>query len=105
MTTEARTQDLSKVFRALGDPSRLAIFQLVRECCREDTGRSADDLRNSVSEIAAQFNLSLSTVSHHLKELRHAGLIRCERKGQHIFCSVDPDILGLIDQFARPETP
>jgi len=99
LTTEARTQDLSKVFRALGDPSRLAIFQLVRECCREDTGRSADDLRNSVSEIAAQFNLSLSTVSHHLKELRTAGLIKCERQGQHIFCSVNPEVMADVERF------
>jgi len=99
LTTEARTQDLAKIFRALGDPSRLAIFQLVRECCREDVGRSTDELRNSVSEIAGQFNLSLSTVSHHLKELRSAGLIKCERRGQHIFCSVNPEVLAEVEQF------
>ena len=103
--TKTRTTDLAAVFRALGDPNRLAIFQLVRRCCDEDAGQSSEDLRNSVTEIARRFDLSLSTVSHHLKELRHAGLIRCERKGQHIFCSVDPDILALIDQFARTETP
>jgi len=56
---EPRTQDLARVFRALGDPSRLAIFELVRECCQEDSGLSTTDLRNSVSEIAKQFDLSL----------------------------------------------
>jgi ArsR family transcriptional regulator len=98
---EPRTQDLARVFRALGDPSRLAIFELVRECCQEDSGLSTTDLRNSVSEIAKQFDLSLSTVSHHLKELRTAGLIRCERQGQHIFCSVDPEVVGMVEQFLR----
>lgn len=101
MATQPLTQDMAKIFRALGDPSRLAIFELVRDCCRPETGHSADDIRGSVSEIARQFDLSLSTVSHHLKELRTAGLIRCERQGQHIFCSVDPEVLGVVERFLR----
>jgi ArsR family transcriptional regulator len=102
VSVEPKTQDLAKIFRALGDPSRLAIFELVRECCEEEGGgHSTTDLRNSVSEIARQFDLSLSTVSHHLKELRTAGLIKCERQGQHIFCSVDPEVVGLVEQFLR----
>jgi len=101
LTPDESTQDLARIFRALGDPSRLAIFQLVREYCREDSGQSTTDLRNSVSEIAREFDLSLSTVSHHLKELRIAGLIKCERQGQHIFCSVNPEALGIVEQFVR----
>ena len=93
--------DLALVFRALSDPSRLAIYQLIRECCADGAAHSSTDLRNSVTEIAKRFDLSLSTVSHHLKELRTAGLIRCERRGQHIFCSVNPDVLGEIEQFVR----
>jgi ArsR family transcriptional regulator len=99
--TATNTQDLARIFRALGDPSRLAIFELVRSCCNEDTGHSAADLKNSVSEIAREFDLSLSTVSHHLKELRTAGLILCERRGQHIFCSTNPDALAVVDVFLR----
>jgi ArsR family transcriptional regulator len=101
LTAETRTQDLARIFRALGDPSRLAIFELVRECCQPDSGHSTADLRGSVSEIAKQFDLSLSTVSHHLKELRTAGLIRCERQGQHIFCSVDPEVVAVVEAFLR----
>jgi DNA-binding transcriptional ArsR family regulator len=103
-TTRAPAVDLATVFRALGDPSRLAIYRLVRSCCAEDSGHSSDELRNSVTEIARQFDLSLSTVSHHLKELRRAGLIRCERRGQHIFCSADPEILSQIDHFIRSDS-
>ena len=101
MTPEAHSQDLARIFRALGDPSRLAIFELVRDICREDSGHSADELRNSVSEIAKEFDLSLSTESPQLKELRTAGLIRCERRGQHIFCSVDSEALSVVEQFVR----
>ena len=101
LPAEPNTQDLAKIFRALGDPSRLAIFELVREFCREDAGQTETDIRNSVSEIAKEFDLSLSPVSHHLKELRTAGLIKCERRGQHIFCSVDPEVLGVVERFLR----
>jgi DNA-binding transcriptional ArsR family regulator len=95
----ARADDLARVFRALGDPSRLAIYELVRSGSPAGP-HTAGELRNSVSAIASQFDLSLSTVSHHLKELRNAGLIRCERRGQHIFCSADPGVLAEIGQFA-----
>jgi ArsR family transcriptional regulator, arsenate/arsenite/antimonite-responsive transcriptional repressor len=101
MATETRTRDLAKIFRALGDPSRLAIFELVRRSTQEDHDLLAGDLRNSVTEISNQFDLSLSTVSHHLKELRQAGLIHCERQGQHIFCSVDDEALADVEQFLR----
>ncbi len=105
MITEKSSPDLARIFRALGDPSRLAIFELVRDCCDEDSGQSADDLRKSVSEIAGQFDLSLSTVSHHLKELRTAGLIRCERRGQHIFCSVNREALEAVERFVETPAP
>jgi ArsR family transcriptional regulator len=100
-----RAEDLARVFRALGDPSRLAIYELVRACSTDREGHTTAELRNSVSEIAKQFDLSLSTVSHHLKELRNAGLIRCERRGQHIFCSANPDALGDIELFLRSAEP
>lgn len=98
MTDQA--EDLSRVFKALGDPTRLAIFEMVRASCGTEA-LSARELANSVSEIAGQFDVSLSTVSHHLKELRNAGLVRCERRGQHVFCSIDPEALALLERFAK----
>jgi len=45
-------------------------------------------------------NISPSTVSHHLKELRNAGLIQMKRRGQKVECSVDfSTVRGLIDFF------
>jgi ArsR family transcriptional regulator len=40
-----------------------------------------------------------STVSHHIKELRRAGLIRMERRGQKIECWVDPEVLKELAGF------
>ncbi len=82
--------DVARVFKALGDPTRLAIFELVRDTAEPGEGVGVRELANSVSQIASRFDLSLSTVSHHLKELRDSGLVRCERRGQSIYCSVEP---------------
>jgi DNA-binding transcriptional ArsR family regulator len=90
--------DLAKIFKALGDPTRLAIFELVRSC--GEGGCTEADAAGSLSQIAARFDLSLSTVSHHVKELRTAGLIHCEKQGQRLFCSVDPDVLAELERFA-----
>ncbi len=90
---------MAKVFKALGDPTRLAIFELIR--AKGGGTYTEDEMSNSVSRIASQFDVSLSTVSHHLKELRNAGLIRCEKRGQTVYCSLDPDILSEVERFLQ----
>jgi DNA-binding transcriptional ArsR family regulator len=89
--------DLAGIFRALADPSRLAIFELVRQ--RGSEVHTVAEAENSISSIAREFELSLSTVSHHLKELRTAGLIRCEKRGQTVYCTPEPTALQAIEQF------
>jgi DNA-binding transcriptional ArsR family regulator len=90
--------DMVKIFKALGDPTRLAIFELVRSCGND--GCTESDASDSLSQIAERFGLSLSTVSHHVKELRNAGLISCEKRGQRLFCTVDAKVLDQLEQFA-----
>jgi ArsR family transcriptional regulator len=97
--TTARATDLARAFKALGDPTRLAIFELVRARVDPAEGRSPGEIENSISQIASRFDLSLSTVSHHIKELRQAGLIRCDRRGQSIYCTVDPEVLEDLGRF------
>lgn len=97
--------DIHEIFRALSDPTRLAIFQLLR-CCvdgvtMDDEGRCF--LGPSVGEVCCQVGVAQSTVSHHLKELRLAGLIRMERRGRTIYCSVVPETLERIRTFAGPD--
>jgi ArsR family transcriptional regulator len=98
--TSRRTPDLARVFKALGDPTRLAIFELIRSNADPESGHTSRELANTVSQIASQFDVSLSTVSHHLKELRGAGLIRCERRGQSIYCSVETAVLSDLERFS-----
>jgi ArsR family transcriptional regulator len=98
-TTGSRSVDLARVFKALGDPTRLAIYQIVRDVGDPEEGHAPAEIENSIGQIASKFDLSLSTVSHHIKELRAAGLIRCERRGQSIHCSADPDVLVEVERF------
>lgn len=91
--------DMARVFKALGDPTRLAIFQLVRQCGGQ--GCSEEEASDSLSGIAERFGLSISTVSHHVKELREAGLITCEKRGQRLFCWVDDGVLEQLGDFAK----
>jgi ArsR family transcriptional regulator len=94
---------LAAVFKALGDPTRLRIFETLRRCNREveidEAGRCRPSGALSVGEVCCQMDQRMSTVSHHLKELRHAGLIRSEKRGRWIYCSVNPAGLELIQEF------
>ena len=79
--TERMTR-ISSAFKALSNETRLAVFENIR------LGRGQAILdkekRPSVCSVASNFDISLSTISHHIKELRNAGLVRCERRGQTI---------------------
>ena len=90
---------LATIFKALSDPNRLAILQMLRDECGGECRFEAAEGGKTVSEIAGCCDVGLSTVSHHLKELRQAGLIRCEKRGQWILCSPDPKALAAVKEF------
>lgn len=90
---------LAPVFKALSDENRVAIFDLIRERCGTGCETSDAGIERTVSELAREFDLALSTVSHHLKELRNAGLVVCERRGQRVHCSVNFEMLERLEGF------
>ena len=99
----------ARIFKALSNPHRLAIYLRLINCCAPGSLCSTDasDTNNCVGEVASGLNLAASTVSHHLKELRQAGLIKMEKQGQKNLCHVDPEVLEQLvtflgDQMTRP---
>ena len=96
-----RAKELSRVFKALGDANRMAIFQLLRSRCGEGCELTEHSADRTVTEIAREFDLALSTVSHHLKELRNAGLIVCEKRGKQVYCQVNSGLLKDVGEFMR----
>ena len=87
---------LAATLEALANRNRLAIFEFLRRRGFSLTGSSD---RPSVGEIAAEFDLALSTVSHHLKELHRSGLIICRREGKNVFCEVNPQALRALRDY------
>jgi DNA-binding transcriptional ArsR family regulator len=96
------TVEIARLFKALSDPNRLKILQLLRECCPSGCQMTETDESNTVSRLADQFDLSLSTVSHHLKELRIAGLIVCEKRGQTVYCAPNEEVLQKLESYLKP---
>ncbi len=80
-------------FRALADPTRLAIFTFICGCGPDlEYSEASGDCRSAcacVSDVCCRFPVSPSTVSHHLKELRSAGLVHTEKRGKWVYVSVD----------------
>jgi len=97
---------LVRIFKALGDPTRLQIFEVLRHCAGEvlvdDSGECHPANTMSVGEVCCRLGQNPSTVSHHLKELRIAGLINVEKRGRWIYCSMNPAALKLVSDWAQP---
>lgn len=90
----------AEVFGALSNPNRLKIFLRLVSCCGPGTVCSTDPyMRTCAGEVGEGLGIAPSTVSHHLKELRRAGLIKVEKRGQRAECWVDPEILAELAEF------
>ena len=89
---EAR--QLATAFKVLGDPARLRILSLI-------AAASAGEM--CVCEMVEPLGLSQPTVSHHLKVLHEAGLLRRQKRGTWAFYEVVPERLdALRDALAIP---
>jgi len=96
-------QQLSEVFRALSNPHRLSIFMRLASCPGQEKASNGDaQICECVGTLGKDLGIAPSTVSHHIKELRRAGLIIIRRRGQTLECSVDPEMLNLLAAFFEP---
>lgn len=82
-------RDLAPAFKALGDPVRL---QLLSQIATASGGEAC------VCDLSPAFDLTGPTISHHLKVLREAGLIDCERRGTWVFYWAIPERIAVLSQ-------
>ncbi len=68
------------LFKALGDPTRRQIIELLRK----------KDM--TAGEIADQFNMSKPSISHHLDLLRQADVVQSIKEGQFITYSLNTTV-------------
>src|SRR5580698_4578278 len=112
MMIEIKTElpNMAVMFKALGDPTRIHIFEFLRSCCcpvaMDESGDVRPVIGPTVGEVcchvtgADQIN---SKISHHLKELRLAGLITVERRGKNMICGVNREAVAALAAYFGQE--
>ncbi len=97
---EKQIERFSTIFKALSNPNRLKILLELMSCKISGGCYAArigiDQVENCQQEFAKHLNLAPSTVSHHFKELRMAGLLKMKKEGKNIIVSVDTDVVESI---------
>ncbi|MCK5755202.1 MAG: helix-turn-helix transcriptional regulator [Mycobacterium sp.] len=88
--------DLARMFKAIGDPVRLRLLSLVAS---HENGEAC------VCDISDSFDVSQPTISHHLKVLRSAGLLDCERRGTWVYYWVIPAALQQLSAVLSSADP
>lgn len=86
-------KDVATVFKALGDETRLSIVKMLvgKELC--------------VCDIIDAFSMSQPAISHHLKILKHAGIVNDSRDGKWIYYSLNPQSFEKIEAFFSEVKP
>ena len=74
-------EEVTTQFKALSDPTRRQILRLLQAGDR------------TAGDIAAQFEMTKPTISHHLSTLRDAGLVSSQRDGIHIVYSLETTVM------------
>jgi DNA-binding transcriptional ArsR family regulator len=89
-----RTQE---VFKALSDPTRRRVLKLLQRGSK------------TAGELAASFDITKGSLSHHFNVLKAADLVRCERRGQQLIYSLNTtvfeDVAALLLELFRTEGP
>jgi len=95
-------QRFANIFKALSNANRLRIYMKLASCCDPGIMCSMEaDAGAYVGELGKDLDIVPSTVSHHIKELRQAGLIRVRRQGQKIECWVDKQVYDELIGFFK----
>jgi ArsR family transcriptional regulator len=85
----AEAERMAKIAKALSDPIRLTLVDVLRK----HAGKVC------VCELVPLFDVSQSTLSHHLKKLRDAGIVDSERQGLWAYYYVNPEELEELSRW------
>ncbi len=81
-----QAQNAAELFTALADPTRLAILNML--------AASASEV--CVCDITSSFPLGQPTISHHLRLLKEAGLVKGDKRGKWVYYSLVERRLGEV---------
>ncbi|KUP95528.1 ArsR family transcriptional regulator [Thermobifida cellulosilytica TB100] len=86
-------QRLARVFRALGDPTRVRLLSLIA---------ARPDREACICELTEPVGLAQPTVSHHMKQLVDAGLVVREQRGRWAFYRLVEGTLAALSEALKP---
>ncbi|GAA2636623.1 ArsR/SmtB family transcription factor [Paractinoplanes durhamensis] len=87
---------LAHAFKALGDPIRLQLMSMIA---------SAPGGEICVCDLTPAFTISGTTVSHHLKVLREAGLVDAERRASWVYYRARPVLMRQLSALLAVDAP
>jgi DNA-binding transcriptional ArsR family regulator len=88
---EQSVDELAEIFKILGDPTRLRLLAAL-----------TDGGEMCVHELCARLGMSQTAVSHQLRTLREARLVRPRRAGREIFYALDDEhVVALLQAGLR----
>ncbi len=89
-SSEVEVRALTDLFRLLGDPTRVRMLYALAEAGER-----------CVSDLAGDVGASETSVSHALRLLRTAGIVRSRREGRQVFYALDDDHVRLLLDVSR----
>lgn len=98
-TDGADQAQLARAFRALSNPNRLQIYV---EILRRQRAALGPEHSCALYDFINSLEIGAPTVSHHIKELVAAGLIRVERDGKYLACALDEATRARLHAFFAP---
>lgn len=81
---------LAKVFKALSDENRIKILWFIhkKQCrCKGDQCEYRDE--TCIKDLSRLLNITIPTISHHIKELINANLITTKKEGRWLYCKIN----------------
>jgi DNA-binding transcriptional ArsR family regulator len=81
----------ARVFAALADPTRLGLLEIL-----------AGEEELCGTQLARRAGISTALLSHHWKVLADAGVVKRERRGQRLYCTLDRDVLEIAFEKVWP---
>lgn len=94
VVTDVDAQHLAKVFKALGDPTRVKLLSLIAASASGEM---------CVCDLTEPVGLSQPTVSHHMKQLVEAGLVTRQQRGRWAYYSPVTSVLAAATRRLAPQ--
>lgn len=91
------------MFKALSNPNRLKIFMelLPHLASGKICSSDIEQVNACQLDIATRMKLAPSTVSHHFKELKNAGLVHISRHGRNVDIQINQEALQHLRSFLK----